>query len=421
MTLAYYLGTIGQLNKSPSQHWGASMFQIQIFNRISPYALLQLDTDDYECSEDGISTHFENPNAIVVRSHKLLAEDVPKSTLAVARAGIGVDNVDVEALTTRGIPVFNAPGSNANAVAELTLAGLLLAARNLVQAARFVEELPHDGEMMQAAEAGKKTFAGIELRDHTLGIIGLGAIGSIVANLATTFGMNIVGYDPELSLERALTLPGSLKLVDSLPALLGQSDFVSLHVPLIHGSKGTYHLIDTESLEACKAGLALINLSRAEIVNPVAIKRALDTDVLRMYVSDFPNDMLIDHKDVVFLPHLGASTGEAEENSAKMVIGQLREYLEVGNIKNAVNFPSISLPCTTGHRVTVTHSNSHGALAAITTILSDAKINIESSVNRSRGDIAYIIIDTNTPVSHSVLTKISALPHVFKARYLNPS
>lgn len=389
-------------------------FLIAVKNKVATKALKHLENPGYVLQSD----ITDGTHAILVRSLKLNKRDIPDSIEAIARAGSGVNNIPVEFLSECGVPVFNAPGANANAVAELTMLGMGMAARNIVPAIAFAQDLAGDENLNQAVEEGKKQFAGIELKGHTIGIIGLGAIGGIVVAKALQAGMIVRGYDPELTLKRAIQLPQELELAESLEDLLCNNEFVSLHIPLIEGEKGTRNFINTERICQMLSGeTILVNFSRGEIVDDLAIKAGFKLGLLRTYVSDFPSSELLNHPQVIALPHLGASTEEAEDNSATMVVIQLKDYLENGNITNAVNFPNISMARRTPHRLAVATRNIPGMIAKITAVLGEA-INIEGVDDRSRGDMAYNLFDVDRPVNEVTIMRLNDTDGVLRARYL---
>lgn len=389
-------------------------FQIVAINSIAEAALDELEGEHFVLAEKRIGPKTQ---AILVRSQDLKEIEIPQSVEVIARAGSGVNNIPVTQLSARGVPVFNAPGANANAVAELTMLGMGMAARNIVPAIAFAQDLPLDAGLENAVEAGKKQFAGIELKGHNLGVIGLGAIGGMVAEKALQAGMRVVGYDPELTLKRAITLPQEIGLAESLEDLLANCEFISLHIPLIEGERGTRDYISTSEVELMASGSILLNFSRGEIVSDEAIKKGLDRGILRTYVSDFPSHILTHHPQVISMPHLGASTEEAEENSAVMAVRQLKDYLVNGNITNAVNFPNISMPRRTPYRLSVATANIPGMIAQITSVLGDS-INIEGVDDRSRGDMAYNLFDVDGPVNEATIQQLHNINGVLRARYL---
>ena len=335
---------------------------------------------------------------------------------------MGVDNIPVAAMTERGIPVFNAPGANANAVRELTVLGMLMAARNVVGAIAFTQGHAGETDIAKSAEAAKKEFAGTELAGKTLGLIGLGAIGGLVAEAALAFGMHVVGYDTELPAARALKLPQALSLAPSLDELLETSDFISLHLPFIPGEHGTLHFIDSTRIKRMKQGVVLLNLARPEVVSEAAVLEALTVGKIQSYVCDFPSPELSAQLGlgVILLPHLGASTDGAEEKSATMVLEQLFDYLENGNVTNAVNFPNLKLSRQTAYRLTVAHRNVEGVLETILAQLAQSRVNIARMELNTRGDIGYVIFEFEAEISEGLIGVISELSNVLRARYLAP-
>lgn len=385
------------------------MFKILTLNNISPLGLDRLPKDRFT-----VSDRMTEPDAILLRSFKMHDVPIPESLKAVGRAGAGVNNIPVEALTKRGIPVFNTPGANANAVKELVIAGMLLAARHIGPALRFAEGLTgSDAEISKAVEAGKKSYAGFELPGRKLGVIGLGAIGRLVANAGVALGMDVIGFDPGLTVEGAWQLAASVKKADTLEELLRVADFVTIHVPLMETTK---NLIDGERLSIMKDGVVLINFAREGIVNTNAVTAAITSGKVYGYVCDFPANELKQHDRVIALPHLGASTAEAEDNCAVMVVDEVRNFLEHGNIRNAVNFPDVAAPRETAHRLAVANANVPNMLGQISETLGLAKLNIHDMVNRSRGDYAYTIVDLDDPIPPDLVRKVAAIPGVLMAR-----
>jgi D-3-phosphoglycerate dehydrogenase / 2-oxoglutarate reductase len=341
---------------------------------------------------------------------------IPASVHAVARAGAGTNNIPVRALSERGIPVFNAPGANANAVKELVVAGILMAARDLVQATRFVHELSGSDEQIAAAvERGKKRFVGSELPRRTLGVIGLGAIGVEVANAALTLGMRVIGFDPSITVQRAWQLSAGVQQAANLDELFRRSDFVTLHVPLVDGTRG---LVNRERLGLLQRGSVILNFSRAGIVDTAVVAAALEDGTLKRYVTDFPSIDLKDRNDVISFPHLGASTHEAEENSATMVAENLKAFLENGSVRHSVNFPEIALERQRDHRLAIPHKNVPNMVAQILTCLAEENVNIAEMVNGSRNEISYTIVDTDTPASPAALARIGGIDGILSVRVL---
>ncbi|TMH74343.1 MAG: 3-phosphoglycerate dehydrogenase [Betaproteobacteria bacterium] len=392
----------------------AKKFEILVLNQISQAGLKRLPEKGYKVSKD--ATH---PDAILVRSHDMNAMKVPECVRAIGRAGAGTNNIPVKAMSERGVPVFNAPGANANAVKELVLAGMLMAARNLVPAVRFVGSLNCDDDTLaKRVEAEKKQFAGIELPQQTLGVIGLGKIGSLVADAAIKLGMNVLGYDPEITVDAAWSLPAQVKKAHSIEEILKASQFVTLHVPLL---PVTRHLINAKNLELMHAGSILLNFSREEIVDARAIAAALASRKLKYYVTDFPAQPLCENPAVIALPHLGASTREAEENSAVMVVDQVRDYLENGNIQNAVNFPDVVMGRESPYRVAIANANVPNMVGQISSAMAKAGLNIHNMVNRSKGEMAYTLVDVDSPVNKGLVEGLARIKGVLAVRYLPSS
>ncbi|MDP1924485.1 MAG: phosphoglycerate dehydrogenase [Thiobacillus sp.] len=357
-----------------------------------------------------------DPDAILVRSANMHEMDIPTSVRTIGRAGAGTNNIPVKKLSDRGVPVFNAPGANANAVKELVVAGMLMGARNLVPASKFVEGLSgSDEEMHKATEAGKKQFAGMELPGRTLGVIGLGAIGSYIAEAAIKLGMNVVGFDPAITVDAAWRLPSQVKRAESVEDVLRQADFVTLHVPLLDSTR---NLINAQRIEVMRPRAVLLNFAREGVVDNAAVVEALDANKLHAYICDFPANVLNRHPKVVALPHLGASTSEAEENCAVMVADQVADYLENGNIQNAVNFPNVSMPRESDNRIAIANANVPNMVSQISTALASAGINIHNMVNKSKGDMAYTLVDVDSAVPSSVIQQLAAITGVLAVRNL---
>jgi D-3-phosphoglycerate dehydrogenase / 2-oxoglutarate reductase len=386
-------------------------FGILVLNQISERGLQRLPASRYRAGKD-----ISAPDAVLVRSADMHAMALPDSVLAIARAGAGTNNIPVAAMSTRGIPVFTAPGANANAVKELVLTGMLLAARNIAPALRFVGALdPAMPDMDKAVEEGKKNFAGFEIAGHTLGIVGLGRVGCLVADAAIKLGMNVLGYDPDITVDAAWSLPAQVKKAASVAEVLKNSDFVTLHVPLV---AATRDLVHADNLQLMRPGAVLLNFSREGVVNNSAVLAALAAKQLRAYVCDFPSAALNHHPGVIALPHLGASTREAEDNCAVMVADQLRDYLEHGSVVNAVNFPAVTLARESAWRVAIANANVPNMLGQISTAMAQAGLNIHTMVNKSRGDMAYTLVDVDSPVSGAVLAHLRAIAGVLAVRYL---
>ncbi|MCB2022705.1 MAG: 3-phosphoglycerate dehydrogenase [Burkholderiaceae bacterium] len=389
----------------------AERFKLLVLNAVSANGLKRLPADRYTTGKD-----IGAPDAILLRSADLHAVEIAPSVRAIGRAGAGTNNIPVAAMSARGVPVFNAPGANANAVKELVLAGMLLAARNIAPALRFVAALDASApDMDKTVEGGKKAFAGYELAGQTLGVIGLGKIGCLVADAAIKLGMNVLGYDPEITVDAAWSLPAQVKKAASVAEVLRHAQFTTLHVPLV---AATRDLVDAGKLSLARPGGVLLNFSREGVVNEAAVLAALDAGPLGSYVCDFPSAALNTHPRVVALPHLGASTREAEENCAVMVVDQLRDYLEHGNIANAVNFPNVTMARESAHRVAIANANVPNMLGQISTAMAGAGLNIHNMVNKSRGDMAYTLVDVDSPVAAGALAAIAAIEGVLSVRYL---
>lgn len=386
-------------------------FGVLVLNQISKAGLERLPAGRYRTGKD-----LAAPDAILVRSADLHGLDIPASVQAVARAGAGTNNIPVAALSARGIPVFNAPGGNANAVKELVLAGMLMAARNLGAAQRFVDGLDGArGDLEQAIEDGKKAFAGYELAHHTLGVIGLGKVGSLVADAAIKLGMQVMGYDPDITVDAAWNLPSQVQRAASVEEVLKASQLVTLHVPLFPATK---HLVNESNLALMRPDGVLLNFAREGVADTAAVVAALEAGRLGCYVCDFPQAALLRHPRVIALPHLGASTREAEENCAVMVVEQLRDFLEHGNVRNAVNFPNVHMSRGTAWRVAIANANVPNMLGQISTAMAQAGLNIHNMVNKSRGDMAYTLVDVDSPIQEGVLDAIRAIEGVLAVRYL---
>lgn len=389
----------------------ANTFHVLTLNKISASGLRRLPADRYAVAND-----VAQPDAILVRSHNMLEMDIPGSVLAIARAGAGTNNVPVKKMSARGVPVFNAPGANANAVKELVLTGMLLASRNIVPALKFVSGLTGDeAALHKLVEDGKKEFAGTELRGRTLGIVGLGAIGRLVADSALALGMKVIGYDPEITVEAAWSLSSQVKKAHSVEDLLKHSDFVTLHVPLLDATR---NLIDETRVALMKSGSVLLNFSRDAIVNEDAVLAGLASKHLRSYVCDFPSNKAKTNEKIIALPHLGASTEEAEENCAVMVAEQLRDYLENGNVVNTVNFPNVSMPRESVFRLAVANANVPNMLGQISGALAAAGVNIHNMMNKSRGEMAYTLVDTDTVPPAKLIADLAVIPGVLMVRAL---
>jgi len=389
------------------------MFRIRTYNQISDVGLSRLPLDSYQVGPD-----IEEPHALILRSHKLHGEVIPDSVLAVARAGAGVNNIPVDEYTHRGIVVFNTPGANANAVKELVTAALLLSSRGILAGAQRVQEMTDitdPEEMARQMEKEKKAFGGSEIRGRTLGVVGLGAIGSLVANSALGLGMKVVGFDPALSVEGAWRLSNRVERMESLEALLKVSDFVTLHVPAV---EATHHLIDATALTRFKPGAQLINFARASVVDADAVVRALNEGRLGGHITDFPTPAMLGRDDCLLLPHLGASTAEAEENCSVMAAEQLMDFLENGNIHNSVNYPRTRMARDGGHRITFANDNVPRVLGSVLSILANHDMNVIDMVNRSLKDMAYNIIDVDSEPEPAIIEAIQAVDGVKQVRLL---
>ena len=386
-------------------------YRIAVYNAISQRGLERFPSGPYIVGK-GVS----NPDAILLRSHALQLAEIAPTVKAIGRAGAGVNNIPVDEMSKRGVPVFNAPGANANAVKELVLAAMLIAARNLVPAVEYVRALD-GGDFEKHVEDGKKQFAGFELPGRTLGVVGLGAIGGLVADTAIKLGMKVLGYDPEITVDNAWRLPASVKRAGSIEEVLKGSDFVTLHVPL---NAKTRHLVDAQKLAAARRNLVLLNFSRDAVVEEEAVLAALGQKHLRAYLCDFPSPRLQGHRNVVALPHLGASTEEAEENCAVMVAEQLRDFLEEGAIRNAVNFPAVEMARESPHRIAIANSNVPNMVGQISTTMAQAGLNIHNMVNKSRGEMAYTLVDLDSAAEPQVIARIAHIPGVLSIRTVPP-
>ncbi|MCP4288919.1 MAG: phosphoglycerate dehydrogenase [Gammaproteobacteria bacterium] len=387
------------------------MYKILTLNNISVAGLDRLPRGTYE-----VASEIAHPDAIMLRSFKMHNMELPETVIAVGRAGAGVNNIPVEKMTTLGVPVFNAPGANSNAVKELVLAGMLIAARNIGQGWGFAQELSGDDTTInKAVEKGKKQFVGFELPGRTLGVVGLGAIGVKVANAARALGMNVIGYDPTITVESAWKLTHDVEQVLSVDDLLSRCDFVTFHVPLVDSTK---NMINAERLKLMKKNAVLLNFSRSGIIDDKAAVAALDEDRLYAYICDFPSNLLKDHPRCITLPHLGASTAEAEQNCAIMIADQLKDYLEHGNIWNAVNFPNISLPRNGGYRLAVVNSNVPNMVGQISTDLAEAGLNIIDMLNKSHENVAVTLLDMDREPSAETIDQIKSIEGVLSVRCL---
>lgn len=389
------------------------MFNIQVFNAIAKSGLDNFNNEDFKIGNDIIE-----PHAYLMRSHKLHGVSIPKSLFAIARAGAGVNNIPVSDYTEKGIVVFNTPGANANAVKELVVASLLIGSRDIIGGIRYTNELINvddSVEMNKSLEREKKRFAGQEIFGKTLGIVGLGAIGSMVANLGCNLGMRVIGYDPAISVETAWQLSSQVQRMESLDALLSQSDFVTLHVPALDSTK---NLLNSDNLKRMKSSSKLLNFARAEIVNTENLIDALKSKTIGGYISDFPLPGLVGLENVLLMPHIGASTKEAEENCAVMASQQLIDFLHNGNIVNSVNFPSTRMARNGGTRITFSNENVPKILGQVLSVFADMNLNIIDMVNKSRGNIAYNIIDVEGEVPSSIKSEISFIQGIINVRKL---
>ncbi len=390
------------------------MHKILTMNQISPKGLDRFSRDKYE-----VASEISTPDAIMVRSTPIKPEDLPSSLLAIARAGAGVDKICVNDCTSRGIPVFNTPGANANSVKELVMLSLLLASRGVIRGIRFLDRLARESsdptEITRVVEKEKKNFAGSEIVNNTLGIVGLGAIGSKVAEMAMGMGMNVLGYDPSISVESAWRLPNSVERIENLPSLLAKSDFITLHIPMLESTK---YMINEESLQFVKKGARLLNFSREGIVEPNAVVKALDAGLLSRFITDFPHPVLMGREDIILMPHIGASTKEAEENCATMAADQLIDFIENGNIINSVNFPRLILERSSDHRIAFSNKNVPNMLGQVLPILAEHHINVLDMLNKSRGEIAYSILDLDKSITPDTADRIKSIDGIYSLRSL---
>ncbi|MGC1518238.1 MAG: phosphoglycerate dehydrogenase [Azonexus sp.] len=390
------------------------MFKVRTYNKISVKGLERFSRQNYEVGSD-----IGHPDAFLLRSQKLQGVEIPETLLAVARAGAGVNNVPVAEYSKHGIVVFNTPGANANAVKELVMAGMLLATRGILPGLAYVQSLTSmtdAAEMAQLLEKEKSRFAGGEIKGKTLGVVGLGAIGSMVADMALAMGMNVVGFDPALSIDAAWRLSNAVTRMENLSTLLARSDYVSLHVPALDATR---HLINEDALASVKKGAVLLNFARESVVDPAAVLCSLDQDKLGTYVCDFPEPAMLGRADVIAMPHIGASTEESEENCAVMAANQIMDYLENGNIANSVNFPAVNMPRSAGSsRITFANDNVSGVLGHVLSVLAEHKVNVIDMMNKSRAELAFNIIDVERGPSSEVIAAIEATPHVIRVRVI---
>ena len=387
------------------------MYRIKTFNKISPMGLNRMEPEHYTYSDNETGE-----DGILVRSAKLHDYPFPDSLLAIARAGVGVNNIPIDRCSESGIAVFNTPGANANAVKELVLCAMLMGSRDVDGGIQWVRQQVESGvDITTVVEKGKSAFVGPELYKKTLGVIGLGAIGSLVANVALDMGMDVYGYDPFLSVDAALRLDRHIHVVKDIKELYKRADYITIH---IHYTEKTAHMIDETAISAMKRGVRFINLARGEIVDDDAMLAALDTGRVAAYVTDFPNNRLVGAPHVVAMPHLGASTPESEQNCAIMAVDQLKDYLENGNIRNSVNFPNVYLDRSGVMRMCIIHKNIPAMLASITTLLSKDGVNVENLSNKSKGDYAYTMVDLGSKVAESVIEDVKHLPNVIRVRVI---
>ena len=390
------------------------MYKVRTYNQISIKGLDRFPRQSYEVGSD-----IAHPDAFLLRSQKLQGVEVPGSLLAVARAGAGVNNVPVAEYGKQGIVVFNTPGANANAVKELVMAGMLLSARGIVDGMNYVQslvDLKDPAEMSPLVEKAKSRFAGHEIKGKTLGIVGLGAIGSMVADMALAMGLTVVGFDPLLSIDAAWRLSNEVSRMENLQSLLARSDYVSLHVPAIDATR---HMLNDDTLAVIKPGAVLLNFARDAIVDSSAVLRSLDAGRLGKYVCDFPEPVLLGHAKIIAMPHIGASTEESEDNCAVMAANQLVDYLENGNIVNSVNFPKITMERSRGtSRITFSNDNVSGVLGHVLSVLADNKVNVVDMVNKSRGELAFNIMDVERVPGNAVVDAIKAVDHVIRVRVI---
>ncbi|MEO1890590.1 MAG: phosphoglycerate dehydrogenase [Candidatus Thioglobus sp.] len=387
------------------------MVKIQTLNNISPVGLEKLPREGYE-----VASEMTNPDAILVRSAKMHDMEIGDNLKAVGRAGAGVNNIPLDKMSDKGVVVFNAPGANANAVKELVISSMLLSSRNICQAWNYVNGLPLDN-LKTAIEDGKKNYAGSELPGKTLGIVGLGAIGVQIANAAHALGMKVIGFDPSITIKSAWKLSAEVEQALSVDELFSQSDFVSFHVPLVEGTK---NLLNEERIALLPEGATILNFARDGIIDEDALITALEAGKVKYYVTDFPIDDKKDHERVIALPHLGASTAEAEDNCAIMVANQIKDYLENGNILNSVNFPEAKMPRAGKERLAITHKNIPNMVGQISTAVADAGANIVDMLNKSRDDVAYTLIDLESEISDTVIDNLKQIEGILTVRGLQP-
>lgn len=386
------------------------MYNILTLNKISETGLKNFN-DNYKCSTDETA-----PDAVLVRSASMHDMELSDKTIAIARAGAGVNNIPIAKCSEEGIVVFNTPGANANAVKELVIAGLLLTSRKIVSAIDWAKTLKGNGDTVpKDVEKGKSAFAGPEISGKTLGVVGLGAIGILVANAACALGMNVIGYDPFISADGKNALDSSVQITDDMNDIFTNSDYITLHVPLNDGTRG---LVNKDSIAIMKDNVRILNFARGELVDTADIMDALENAKVAAYITDFPNDELIGATGVIAVPHLGASTPESEDNCAVMAVNQVKDFLENGNIKNSVNLPAVSVDRNGKHRMTIIHRNMSGIISRITDTMASEKVNIDNMVSKSKGDYAYTMIDTDTNVSEEAVSAVTAIEEVIRVRVI---
>jgi D-3-phosphoglycerate dehydrogenase len=386
------------------------MYNIKLYNKVSEQGLKLLDNNKYSVSEEET-----NPDAILLRSFSLHDIELPQNLKAIARAGAGVNNIPVDKCSEKGIVVFNTPGANANAVKELTIAALLLSSRKIAQGIEWVKSLKGEGDKIpKLVEKGKSNFVGPEIKGKKLGVIGLGAIGVMVANAAQSLGMEVEGFDPYISVDAAWALSRGVHKAESFEELLQTSDYITIHVPVTDETK---HMIDKENLSLMKKGVRILNFSRGELINDDDLLKAINEGIVSAYVTDFPNEKLMGYEEVILIPHLGASTPESEENCAVMAVSQVKDFLENGNIVNSVNFPTCEMSRSANCRITFAHKNIPNMVGQITAILAKRKINIANMVNKSRKNVAYTIIDIEEKINGYVMKEFSEIDGMLKVRF----
>lgn len=386
------------------------MIKIQTLNNISEHGIKEFPVQNYT-----IENNVNEPDGVLLRSYSMHEMDIPNSVKAIARAGAGVNNIPIDECTERGIVVFNTPGANANAVKELVLTSLLLSSRRIIEGVEWTRSLFGEKNVSKIVEAGKKEFAGVEIAGKKLGIIGLGAIGVLVANDALALDMEVYGYDPYISVDTAWRLSRNVQRIDNLEQIFSTCDYITIHVPLTPETK---QFVNAKLLSVMKKGTRLLNFSRAELVDDVALEDALENGTVGVYVTDFPNEKVIGMKNVIPIPHLGASTTESEENCARMAAKQLKDYLETGNIKNSVNFPNVELPYTGKKRITISHKNVPNMVGQITGLLAKYQVNIADMLNRSKGGFAYTMIDLDETINEPVEQLLKEIEGVISVRVI---